>query len=644
MKNIKIFTVMIIRCMFVLICCAVMLSQSMEVTYQKVMPKRMYMPEQSRRYKSDIVWVKSSDNVVMQLAQWQVDQMKALQQVKSNSKDNPINASIISSSDLALIKQALENARNLEEFKNFCNSLSQDQQTTLVAGAFTLEMQGLASLLLTYIFPQDIQAQMGASTIQPAGIIAPVIEYLQSSAREIVLDHEGIMQCIAISPDGKRLISGAAGIEHNLILTDLQTGKRIKDLHSGFFIPSCVSFTPNSEYVIAGAKRIYDNLIVWNGKTGEQIIMLKQFEGRFVSCVALSPDGKYMIVGSDQKKGKNNLILFDVQTWNVIDSFDGPRDSADGSYMAISSVAFHPDGKRIIVGSPEYHHVMVCDATSGAIIRTFDGLSKGTINVAVSHDGKYMAAGSSNSERLLYHSNCLLWNFESGTLIKDIEFGLPVSFIAFSPDGYYLVVGPTTGHHLHLCHGTTGEQIKSVLDIFTEQVVSVAFSPDSNYLFCATKNKLMVVDMIKPEMLKFIATQLNLAQAGLLYRLYVAAMNNVRILLEEKDLDYQLFKTLPLDVQKVVKAFLPFELVSDVVKKIKKERSAATEKAIQEKMSEYRASLFYGKTLFFGKYEKKLDEKIKAVQDTMQKLDKDSIEYKACERLLNELEQAAAFI
>ncbi len=197
---------------------------------------------------------------------------------------------------------------------------------------------------------------------------------------------------------------------------------------------------------------------------------------------------------------------------------------------------------------------------------------------------------------------------------------------------------------MHLCHGATGEPIKSVLDLFAGQVASVAFSPDSNYLFCGSRDGVVLFNMIKQETLNFIATQLNIAQARLLYRLYLANMNNVRVILDEKDLDYQLFKTLPVDVQKVVKAFLPFELVSDIVKKIKKERSAITEKAIQEKMNEYRSSLFSQRSLFFsGTYQKRLDEKIKAVKDVMQKLDKDSIDYKACERLLVELEQETAF-
>ena len=104
------------------------------------------------------------------------------------------------------------------------------------------------------------------------------------------------------------------------------------------------------------------------------------------------------------------------------------------------------------------------------------------------------------------------------------------------------------------------------------------------------------------------------------------------MILDARDLDYQIFTTFPADVQHAIKAFLPFELAVDVA-----------EKEIQEKMKELKSSLFYTKGFFFGEYEKTHEEKIKAVKNAMQKFEKNSVAYKACERLLMELEQEAAF-
>ena len=109
-------------------------------------------------------------------------------------------------------------------------------------------------------------------------------------------------------------------------------------------------------------------------------------------------------------------------------------------------------------------------------------------------------------------------------------------------------------------------------------------------------------------------------------------MNNMPVILDVKDLDYQIFKTLPADVQRVINAFLPFELASDFV-----------EKEIQQKMKELKSSLFYTKGFFFGETEKTYQEKVKVIKDEMQKFDKNSVVYKACQRLLIELEKEVAF-
>ncbi|HLJ31642.1 MAG TPA: hypothetical protein VKU36_04345 [Candidatus Babeliales bacterium] len=68
---------------------------------------------------------------------------------------------------------------------------------------------------------------------------------------------------------------------------------------------------------------------------------------------------------------------------------------------------------------------------------------------------------------------------------------------------------------------------------------------------------------------------------------------------------------------------------------MKKEKQISTEKAIQEKMNYYKSLL--------AKAGASLDDKIKTLNIVMKDLDKNSIDYQACEKLLLELEQEAAF-
>ena len=587
---------------------------------QKSTSKRIHVPqpvqqEQPVRYKSGIVWVKTSDNVFMKIPQWQIDQMKSLQQ-----KDNPpVDASMITSGDLALVQKALNSASNSNEFEIFCDKLTQGEKTSLINNAFILEMQGLASLLMSYIFPKEIQAQMGASVIHQAGIIAPVIDYLKiDSVKRLLLSHTGIVHHAVFSPDGNRIVSAATGIKNNLILYNVLTGEE-KSLFTGTHVVNDVVFSPNGQYI---ATIVFNSITLLDGSSGQKIKNIS-YPKYWVNGMVFSLDSNYILV-SYFTNLKHFLILHDIKTDKRSEMFK------DVNVPNFSEIILSLNGKYIVGGignKRNTERVILLDATTGRRIRAFQGLAIGKVSVAISPDSNYIVAGSSEGDEFI------VWDVETAekrAFLKGHDGVLKC--VTFSPDGKYIVSGSSGNqNNLIVWDGKTGELLTKVEGF--KNVHCVAFSPDGNYLLCGGEEGLKLLKFITPQILYFIATQLNLAQARFLYRLYLAKINNVSVIMDSKDLDYQLYLTLPKDVQQTVKEFFPFELASDIA-----------EKEVQEKMNEYRSSLFHYKTYVFGKgSEKTHDEKMKAVKDVMSSLDKNSASYKACERLLLELEQEAAF-
>jgi WD40 repeat protein len=270
--------------------------------------------------------------------------------------------------------------------------------------------------------------------------------------------------------------------------------------------------------------------------------------------------------------------------------------------------------------------------------KTFEGM-RGKSYIAFSVDGKYLVG--SDARRLI------LWNAETSEKIKIFNnpqplFPIPLFCVAFHPSGQY--VAASCRRYVYLFSCKTGMFFKRYGKY--KKLNCIAFSPDGNYLFCGTNKSLVVFKMIDEATLDYIATQLNLAQARLLYRLYQAKINKVPVMLDKQDADYQIYLSLPQDVQKVVKAFLTFTSTLDVAEKEVQEKEKMLqekEKTLQEKMNELRSSLFYVKGHLYGKTEKMREQKIKALKDMMQKLEKDSVDYKACVKLLDELELEAAF-
>jgi WD40 domain-containing protein len=618
---------------------------------------------QSERYKSKLIWVKTSDNIRMELPQWQIDQMKAVQHKGEGTQYHWVDAPMITSDELALVRKALNVSDNLEKFRQFYANLSEKQKGILINAASKLEMQGLTSLLMTYTFPEDVQKQMGATTAQVDSIIAPVVDYLDLKmevGKEILKGHTNKVRCVAYSPNGNYIVSGSG--DNNLILWNGRTGEQIKILKGHSAMVQCVAYSPDGNYIVSGSHD--NNLILWDGKTGDQIKILKDHTD-IVRCVAYSPDGNCIVSGSKD----NSLILWNGKTGDKIKVLEGHIDNINWHFHGVICVAYSPDSNYIVSGAYD-KNLILWNGKTGEQIKVLEGHREMVDCVAYSPDGDYIVSGSADAHLILWNgrtgdqikiflqehedtvycvvyspdgdyivsgsgggnANLILWNGRTGDQIKILEGHIGVvQCVAYSPDGNYIVSG-SRDSNLILWDGKNGKKI-DILKGHKGGVNCVVYSPNGNYIVSGswTENNLILWKLINDQ-IDYIATQLNIAQARFLHRLYIAQKNEEPVILDTKDVDYQIYLTLPQDVQKVVKEFLPFKMVFDIA-----------EKTLQGKMNELRSSLFYTQSYFFGKTEKTHDQKIKALKDAMQKVEKDSVDYKACVRLLDELELEEAF-
>jgi WD40 repeat protein len=98
----------------------------------------------------------------------------------------------------------------------------------------------------------------------------------------------------------------------------------------------------------------------------------------------------------------------------------------------VSSVAFSPDGKRVMSGS-YYKAVRIWDVASGAETGKLEGHSDGVISVAFSPDGKSVVSGS-------YDKAVRIWDVAFGAETGKLEgHSVYVRSVALSPDGKSVV-------------------------------------------------------------------------------------------------------------------------------------------------------------------------------------------------------------
>ena len=142
-------------------------------------------------------------------------------------------------------------------------------------------------------------------------------------------------------------------------------------------------------------------LKLWDAASGQLIRTFEGHSGGVVS-VAFSPDGTRVLSGS----GDKTLKLWEAASGQLVRTFEGHSGW-------VYSVAFSPDGTRVLSGS-EDKTLKLWDAASGQLIRTFEGHSGWVSSVAFSPDGTRVLSGS-------FDGTLKLWEAASGQLIRTFE-------------------------------------------------------------------------------------------------------------------------------------------------------------------------------------------------------------------------------
>lgn len=235
----------------------------------------------------------------------------------------------------------------------------------------------------------------------------------------VLTGHLDFVSCLAISPDGRILISGSA--DKSIRLWDVQTGQRIGTIALHTDTVLSLALSPDGRILASGS--LYDPIKLWDLETNREVASLSGQAGR-VEALAFSPDGLWLASGSNDA----TIALWDLSQNHLVTGRALHR--LKGHTQTVAALTFEPDSKTLISGS-EDGTVKLWSTRTQREKRTLQPESGRVTALAVSADGKHLFTGGDALK---------LWQPRTGKAIATLAGQISgVSAIALSADSQTLV-------------------------------------------------------------------------------------------------------------------------------------------------------------------------------------------------------------
>jgi WD40 repeat protein/beta-lactamase regulating signal transducer with metallopeptidase domain len=291
--------------------------------------------------------------------------------------------------------------------------------------------------------------------------------------------HTASTQSVDWSADGKTIIVGARDGTGRIY--EAESGKELLKFESAKSEIRSLAFAPDGKY-FAGASAD-GSVYIWATQTGKLHTKWK-VDDRGCNCVAWSPDGKMLAVCS--KPGSDQNLPGLVKTW-MVDAAEGEgpnfkeKATLKGLTRSALGVAISPDGKLIAACGGMYQfpgEAVIWDANTGAPVARYTGQRQWVESVCFTNDSRSLITGGGT--RVSFGEIRLYDCTRDGGWVADKAHAGEIMAAVWSPDGKTIF---TAGSDkvIKIWNAQTGEAL-ATLSGHKDQVRVLAISPDGKFL------------------------------------------------------------------------------------------------------------------------------------------------------------------
>lgn len=293
-----------------------------------------------------------------------------------------------------------------------------------------------------------------------------------SNPRVLSITPHETVYALAVSPDGKTLVSG--GDDGSVVLWDLTHGplqQRTKRYLRGF-VRGLDFSSDGNKLAVAMDRGGAGGIVILDAHTlGTQDA--REIPGGKTSAVAFSGDNSILASLTDTETNNETIQFWDAATLDPIDQITG------GFGMNIGEVAYSPDGRFLAAVSGSLKTV---DVASGQVIADLMEGDNTVLCAAISPDGRILAtAGEDN--------HITFWETENFTQIGESfgEASSAIKAIAFSPDGSTLAAG-SWDTSIRFYDTASRELVRELPNLHKGRINDIAYSLDGKTLFSSSED------------------------------------------------------------------------------------------------------------------------------------------------------------